>query len=97
MGKQGGVCGAVGERAWKQGAPALLVAALGAVLAAPAMVYNRSKSSDLQFAPFTDAAGTVHANSFNGFESSFETDADPSVRRGAWASFSAGLKAYNQT
>ena len=33
MGKQGGVCGAVGERAWKQGAPALLVAALGAVLA----------------------------------------------------------------
>ena len=74
-----------------------VLAALGAVLAAPAMVYNRSKSSDLQFAPFTDAAGTVHANSFNGFESSFETDADPSVRRGAWASFSAGLKAYNQT
>lgn len=74
-----------------------VLAALGAVLSAPSMVYNRSKSSDLQFAPFTDAAGTVHANSFNGFESSFETHADPSVRRGAWASFSAGLKAYNQT
>lgn len=74
-----------------------VLAALGQVLAAPAMVYNRSKSSDIQFAPFTDAAGTVHANSFNGFESNYETHADPSVRRGAWASFSAGLKAYNQT
>jgi oligoendopeptidase F len=74
-----------------------VLAALGEVLGAPSMVYNRSKTSDLQFAPFTDAAGTVHANSFNGFESSFETHADASVRRGAWASFSAGLKAYNQT
>jgi len=74
-----------------------VLAALGEVLSAPFMTYNRSKSSDLRFAPFTDEAGTVHANSFNGFESSFETHSDTSVRRGAWASFSAGLKAYNQT
>lgn len=74
-----------------------VLAALGEVLNAPAMVYNRSKTSDLQFAPFTDAAGNVQANSFNGFESSFETHADVSVRRGAWASFTAGLQAYNQT
>lgn len=74
-----------------------VLAALGEVLGAPSMVYNRSKSGDIQFAPFTDAAGTVHGNSFNGFESSFETHADVSVRRGAWASFTAGLKAYNQT
>ena len=33
MGKQGGVCGAVGERAWKQGAAGLLVAALASALA----------------------------------------------------------------
>lgn len=73
------------------------LAALGEVLNAPSMVYNRSKAGDVQFAPFSDAAGTVYANSVNGFESNFETHADTSVRRGAWASFSAGLKAYNQT
>jgi oligoendopeptidase F len=73
------------------------LASLGEVLGAPYMIYSRSMSSDLQFAPFTDDAGTVYANSVNGFESNFETHADTSVRRGAWASFSAGLKAYNQT
>ena len=74
-----------------------VLAALGEVLNAPSMTYNRSKAGDLQFAPFTDAAGTVYANSVNGFESNFETHNDNSVRRGAWASFNAGLKAYNQT
>ena len=73
------------------------LASLGEVLNAPYMIYGRSKSGDMQFAPFTDAAGTVYANSVNGFESNFETHSDTSVRRGAWASFSAGLKAYNQT
>ena len=73
------------------------LAALGEVLDAPYMIYGRSKSSDLRFPPFTDAAGTVYENSVNGFESNFESHADASVRRGAWASFSAGLKAYNQT
>lgn len=74
-----------------------VLAALGDLLHAPYMIYNRSKSGDLQFAPFTDAAGTSHANSFNGFESAFETHADVSVRRAAWASFSAGLKSCNHT
>lgn len=74
-----------------------VLAALGEVLNSPYMIYNRSKSGDMQFAPFTDDAGTVYANSFNGFESNFETHGDTSVRRGAWASFSAGLKAYTQT
>ena len=73
------------------------LASLGEVLDAPYMVYSRSKAGDMQFAPFNDAAGKVYANSVNGFESNFETHADTSVRRGAWASFSAGLKAYNQT
>lgn len=73
------------------------LAALGEVLDAPCMIYGRSKSSDMQFAPFTDGGGKVYANSVNGFESNFETHADTGVRRGAWASFSAGLKAYNQT
>ena len=74
-----------------------VLASLGEVLNAPYMVYGRSKSNDIQFAPFTDAAGTTYANSFNGFESNFETHNDTSVRRNAWQSFSAGLKAYNHT
>lgn len=74
-----------------------LLASLGEVLGAPAMVYNRSKSSDIQFAPFMDAAGTAYPNSFNVFESSHETHQETSVRRGAWKSFSEGLKAYNHT
>lgn len=74
-----------------------VLAALGEVLNAPYMIYNRSKTSDLQFAPFSDSAGAPYANSVNGFESNFETHSDTSVRRGAWASFGAGLKAYNQT
>ena len=74
-----------------------LLASLGEVLGAPAMVYNRSKSSDIQFAPFKDATGTTYPNSFNVFEASHETHQDTSVRRGAWKSFSEGLKAYNHT
>ncbi len=73
------------------------LAALGEVLDAPYTIYGRSKFGDLQFAPFTDGAGTVHANSVNAFESNYEGHRDTSVRRAAWASFSAGLKAYNQT
>jgi len=74
-----------------------VLASLGEVLDAPYMVYGRSKSNDMQFPPFTDAAGTTYANSFNGFESNFESHGDTSVRRNAWQSFSAGLKAYNHT
>ncbi len=74
-----------------------VLASLGEVLNAPYMVYNRSKSGDIQFAPFTNAAGEPFANSINGFESDYETHSDTSVRRGGWQSFSAGLKAYNHT
>ena len=73
------------------------LAALGEVLDAPYMVYGRCKFGDMRFEPFTDAAGTLHANSFNSFESRFETHSDASVRRGAWASFTAGLRAHHHT
>jgi len=73
------------------------LAALGQVLGAPYMIYQRSKANDIQFAPFVDAQGTTHPNSFSLYETSYEAHADTSVRRGAWASFSAGLKAYNNT
>lgn len=74
-----------------------VLASLGEVLNAPYMVYNRSKSGDIQFAPFTNDAGEYFANSINGFESDYESHSDTSLRRGAWKSFSAGLKAYNHT
>jgi oligoendopeptidase F len=74
-----------------------VLASLGEVLDAPWMIYARSKASDLQFAPFTDAQGTPHDNSVNLFEWTYDAHPDVSVRRGAWQSFSAGLKAYNHT
>lgn len=74
-----------------------VLAALGEVLEAPWTIYQRSKASDLQFPPFTDAQGTVRANSVNLFEWTYDSHPDPSVRRGAWQSFTAGLKAYNHT
>ena len=73
------------------------LAALGEVLDAPYLVYARCKFGDMRFAPFADAAGTEHANSFNAFESRFETHADAGVRRGAWASFTEGLRAHRHT
>jgi oligoendopeptidase F len=74
-----------------------VLASLGEVLGAPYMIYQRSKASDIQFAPFVDAQGTQHPNSFSLYETSYEFHPDTSVRRGAWQSFSAGLKAYNNT
>ena len=74
-----------------------VLASLGEVLGSPYAVYARSKSSDIQFAPFTDATGTERPNSFNLYEGTYESHPDVDVRRGAWASFSAGLKAYNNT
>ncbi len=74
-----------------------VLASLGEVLGAPAMIYNRSKASDIQFAPFVDPQGAQRANSFNLFEGTYESHPDAGVRRAAWTSFSAGLKAYNNT
>ena len=71
-----------------------VLASLGEVLDAPYTIYSRAKTGDMAFAPFSDAAGTSHPNSFNLYESTYETADDPSVRRGAWASFCAGLAPY---
>jgi oligoendopeptidase F len=53
--------------------------------------------SDIQFAPFVDGAGQRHANAFNAFESNYELHDDASVRHAAWASFTSGLAAYQNT
>jgi len=74
-----------------------VLASLGEVLGSPYMTYQRSKAGDIQFAPFVDAQGRQHPNSFSLYEVGYEAHPDAGVRRGAWASFSAGLKAYNNT
>ena len=74
-----------------------VLASLGEVLDAPYTIYNRTKTGDMTFAPFTDASGTTHPNSFNLYQSTYETDPDTSVRRAAWASFNAGLAPYQHT
>ena len=74
-----------------------VLASLGEVLDAPHTIYSRAKTGDLHFAPFVDAAGNWHQNSFNLYQSSHESAADTSVRRGAWASFCAGLAPYQHT
>ena len=74
-----------------------VLASFGKSLAAPYMVDGRFEANDMQFAPFTEASGALHLNSVNLFESNYEGHSDTSIRRGAWASFSAGLKAYNHT
>jgi oligoendopeptidase F len=74
-----------------------VIASLDEVLDAPYMIYNRSKSSDIQFAPFADASGAQQPNSFNLFEWTYESHADVLVRRSAWQSFCNGLKPYNNT
>jgi oligoendopeptidase F len=74
-----------------------VLAGLGEVLGAPYMVYSRAKSGDLHFAPFVDAAGTSHPNSFNLYEWTYEGSADAGVRRAAWRSFCEGMKPYQNT
>lgn len=73
-----------------------VLASLGEVLEAPFMVYQRSKTSDMQFAPFT-AGGRERPNSFNLYEWTYEGAADAGVRRAAWASFRKGLEPYQNT
>ena len=74
-----------------------VLASLGEVLGAPSMIYQRSKASDVQFEPFADEQGAVRPNSINLYEWTYEYHPDLGVRRRAWKSFSAGLKAYNHT
>jgi oligoendopeptidase F len=73
------------------------LASLGEVLDAPSMTYNRSKTGDMNFAPFFDSSGTSHPNSFNLYEFSYELSPDTSVRRAAWTSFCEGLTPYQNT
>lgn len=73
------------------------LAALGEVLDAPGMIYNRSKASDMTFEPVTDSKGNRLPMSFAGYEGRYQSNADQTLRHNAWASFTKGLKAYKNT
>jgi oligoendopeptidase F len=73
-----------------------VLASLGEVLDAPYMIYDRAKTSDMRFGPFT-VAGTSMPNTFNQYESAYEISPQAEVRRAAWRSFCDGLKPYQNT
>lgn len=73
------------------------LASLSEVLGAPQMIYNRSKSSDMTFAPIVDKDGQQWPMSFAGYEGRYERSEDHVLRRNAFASFTRGLQAYKNT
>lgn len=73
------------------------LAALGEVLGAPEMIYERSKSSDIKFDPVRNGKGEELPMSFALYEDSYERSPDTHLRRNAFASFTKGLRAYQNT
>ncbi|MGI6631544.1 MAG: oligoendopeptidase F [Bacillota bacterium] len=73
------------------------LASLGEVLSAPSLIYNRSKSADMAFEPITDSNGKTYPMSFALYEETYEKSPDFTLRRNAYASFTKGLKAYQNT
>lgn len=73
------------------------LAALGEVLDAPSVIYNRGKASDMTFEPVVDSRGNELPMSFAIYENRYERSADATLRHNAWASFTRGLKAYQNT
>ncbi|MHB1628057.1 MAG: oligoendopeptidase F [Bacilli bacterium] len=74
-----------------------VLSALGEVLQAPGMIYERSKTSDMTFAPVADSAGSEHPVSFALYEDHFEQSADNELRRRAYGSFAETLAHYQHT
>lgn len=74
-----------------------VLAALGEVLDAAYTIYQRSKAADMSFEPVTDNDGNQLPMSFAGYENRYERSADIVLRRNAFASFTKGLKAYQNT
>ncbi len=73
------------------------LAALGEVAQAPGMIYDRCKSSDMSFAPITGPEGKQLPVSLALYEDELEISPDVNIRRDSFASFTAGLKAYQNT
>ncbi len=73
------------------------LASLGEVFGAPYAIYQRGKSSDMQFAPITDTDGSELPMSFALYEHGYEESPDTALRRKAYASFAATLEWYKNT
>jgi oligoendopeptidase F len=73
------------------------LAALGPVHAAPYSIYQRSKSSDMQFDAVVDDNGHEHTMSAALYEDKFEQSSDTNLRRAAFHSFAKTLGQYQNT
>ncbi|GAA0329303.1 oligoendopeptidase F [Bacillus carboniphilus] len=74
-----------------------VLASLSEVHQAPYMIYQRSKSSDMQFNSFVTSDGEEQPNSFALFEDQHELSPDTETRRKAYDSFVETLKQYQNT
>lgn len=75
----------------------MALASLSEVLNSPSLIYNRSKSADMTFEPILDSEGVSHPMSFAMYEEAYEKSSDMVLRRNAYASFTKGLQAYQNT
>ena len=73
------------------------LATLGEVFDAPHMIYERSKSADMQFDPIQDAEGNELPMSFALYEDRYEISPDTAIRRQANKSFTKTLDQYKNT
>ncbi|MED1201566.1 oligoendopeptidase F [Heyndrickxia acidicola] len=73
------------------------LASLGHIHDAPYMIYQRSKSSDMEFSAIEDSDGNELPLSFALFEDRYEFSSDTEIRRKAYSSFTNGLKQYKNT
>ncbi len=74
-----------------------VLASLGEVLGSPYAIYQRSKSSDIQFDSFISEQGEELPNSFALYENQYASSPDTELRRKAYSSFVAGLQPYKNT
>ncbi len=70
------------------------LAALDEVFEAPLTIYQLAKSGDMLFEPARDAKGREVPVSFATYEEKLELSPDAVLRRNAYASFTEGLKRY---
>jgi oligoendopeptidase F len=73
------------------------LAALGEVQGAPYMIYQRSKTSDMSFAPIEDEKGNELPVSFALYEDHYELSSNTELRRKANQSFVETLDKYKNT
>src|SRR5699024_12639330 len=73
------------------------LATLSEVHEAPYMIYERSKSSDMEFDPIRDKDGNDLPMSFSLYEDRYELSSNTDLRRKAYESFTNTLKKYENT